>query len=210
MTIIDDMNWRYATKKFDKSKKISPEQFETLLEVLRLAPSSYGLQPLHYLVIENPEIRQKLRLKSWNQAQVTDASHLIVMCSFADLSPEHIDSHVQNAAKIKGVDVSELAGYGDFVKKEIAKLSREEISTWNSKQAYIALGHVLHACAQMRIDALPMEGFEPAAYDEILQLSSRNLKATLVCAIGYRSEDDAAQHGKKVRKELADLVEIMA
>lgn len=209
MKAIEDLNWRYATKKFDTSKKISEKDLHTLLEVLRLSPSSYGLQPLKFLIVENTELREKLKEKSWGQAQVTDASHLIVLCSYLDIHDDHIDRHVANTALTRDNNPENLAGYATFMKNTINKLSSDEKKVWNSKQAYIALGLLLHSCAQMRIDSVPMEGFDADGYDEILDLKSKNLHAALVCPIGYRSEEDANQHMKKVRKEHDDLFEFI-
>ncbi|MEY3198517.1 MAG: hypothetical protein RJA13_475 [Bacteroidota bacterium] len=201
MRTLENLNWRYATKKFDATKKISDADLNTLLEVVNLAPSSYGLQPLKVLVIENKEIREKLKEKSWNQAQVTDASHLLVLCSYLKFEEKHINDHIENTASIREMDAALLKGYGDFMKNAIGNLSDEQQKNWNSKQTYIALGHLLDACAEMRIDSVPMEGFDPAGYDEILHLTAQNLHASLVCPIGYRSEEDATQHQKKVRKD---------
>lgn len=208
-TIIDNLNWRYATKKFDSSKKVSQENLDILQEVLRLTPSSYGLQPYKFLFIENKEIREKLKEKSWGQPQVTDASHLLVLCSYIDMKEEHIDAHVVNTANTRGMDVEALKGYSDFMKNTIGQLDVEKKQIWNSKQAYIALGQLLHACAELKIDATPMEGFDPAGYDEVLGLKEKNLHASLVCPIGYRSEEDANQHFKKVRKSKEDLIEFI-
>jgi nitroreductase len=208
-TIIDNLNWRYATKKFDSTKKIAQEDLETLLEVLRLTPSSYGLQPYKFLVIENKEIREKLKEKSWGQSQITDASHLIVLCPYLDIEDFHIDAHVANSANARGIEVEALKGFGDSMKKTMNQLDMQKKQIWNSKQTYIALGQLLHACADMKIDATPMEGFDPAGYDEVLGLTEKNLLASLVCPVGYRSEEDANQHFKKVRKSQEDLVEFI-
>jgi nitroreductase len=205
--ILDALNWRYATKKFDSSKKISPKDLEILKEVLRLTPSSYGLQPWKFLIIENQALRQQLREKSWGQSQVTDASHLIVFCSYLDLKEEHIDNHITNTSITRNQDIANLAGYGNFVKKTLSNLSPNDISTWSSKQLYIALGQLMLACAEMKIDATPMEGFEPAGYDEILGLKAKNLHATLVCPIGYRHAEDDAQFNNKVRKSGKEVFE---
>lgn len=207
--ILDTLNKRYATKKFDPTKKICAEDLNTLKEVLRLTPSSYGLQPWKFLIIENPELRAQLREQSWGQSQVTDASHLIVFCTYTDMTDELIDSHVRNTAETRNLDIANLQGYADFVKKKMQGLTPEQKRTWNSKQAYIALGQFMVACAEMQIDATPMEGFEPEKYNEILGLTEKGLQATLVCAIGYRSADDAAQFSPKVRRPIEDIFEII-
>lgn len=208
-SILEDLNWRYATKKFDPTKKISDEQLDVLLEVLRLTPTSYGLQPFKFLVVENPEIREKLKEKSANQSQITDASHLIVLCSYLDIHDLHVDAHVKNTAQTREIEHSNLERYSSFVKGSISKLANPVKLEWNKKQAYIALGLLLHACAQMRIDSTPMEGFDAEGYDEILNLKSKNLHATVICPIGFRSVEDITQHMKKVRKSQADLIEFI-
>lgn len=205
MDIIKTLNWRYATKKFDSDKKISNEDLETLKEVLRLTPSSYGLQAIQYLIVNNPEIREKLKVHSWGQSQVTDASHLLVFCTYLDINDEHIDQHIHKMAEIRNCDVNQFTGYGNFIKKKVQLLSLEEKKNWNSKQAYIALGQLLLACAEMGIDATPMEGFDPDKYDEVLNLKEKNLHVSLVCPIGYRSKEDSAQFNRKVRKSTEEL-----
>jgi|APGre2960657404_1045060.scaffolds.fasta_scaffold46105_2 nitroreductase len=208
-TIIDNLNWRYATKKFDSSKKINDNDLDTLMEVLRLAPSAYGLQPLRFLVIENAAIREQLKTKSYGQSQITDSSHLIVLCSYIDINDSHIDEHITNTAMTRGIDAGLLTGYGDYMKGSIKKIESEQILVWNSNQAYLALGQLILAAAQMHIDASPMEGFDASGYDEILNLKKQNLHAAVVCAIGYRSEEDGTQHNKKVRKSKSNLFELI-
>ncbi len=205
-TIIENLNWRYATKKFDPNKKISAEDLQTLLEVLRLSPSSYGLQPYKILVVNDPDTREKLQEKSWNQTQITDASHLLVLCSYIDINESHVDLHIDNTAKTREVDLSLLLGYSDFMKANIQNLALEDKSTWNMKQVYLALGFLLQACAQLKIDATPMEGFESVEYDKILGLKDQNLHATVVVPIGYRADDDNYQFNKKVRKSNEELI----
>lgn len=208
-TILENLNWRYATKKFDATKKISSENLDTLTEVLRLTPTSYGLQPLKFLVIENPAIRAKLLEKSYGQNQVVDASHLIVMCAFNNVDDSHVDEYVQNIATVRELPVEQLAGFGQYMKQNIGNMDAAQKIIWGSKQAYIALGQFLHACADLRIDATPMEGFQPDGYDEVLGLKAKNLHAVLVCPIGYRAEDDQYQHLKKVRKVKSDIIEFI-
>jgi nitroreductase len=206
--IIEDLNWRYATKKFDSIKKISDEDLKTIKESLRLVPSSYGLQPLKFLFIENPSLRQQLREKSFNQSQITDASHLLVICSLTKISEEYIDKHIQNMAQIRSVSTESISGFGKYVKNQILHLKDEYVSEWNAKQAYIALGQLLHTCASLCIDATPMEGFEKEAYNEILELEKDGLQVVLVCPMGYRSQEDNSQFLKKVRRSNECLFDI--
>ncbi|MFM7682070.1 MAG: NAD(P)H-dependent oxidoreductase [Bacteroidota bacterium] len=207
--IIEDLYWRYATKKFDLTKKITPENIEIIKESLRLVPSSYGLQPLKYIIIEDSVLRQQLRDKSFNQSQITDASHLLVICSLTEITKEYIDTHIENMAKIRSIPTENISGFGNYMKKEILSMQKDKMAEWNAKQAYIALGHVLHTCASLHIDATPMEGFQKEAYDEVLNLKQQGLQSVLVCPIGYRSEEDSNQFLKKVRRSKESLFELI-
>jgi nitroreductase len=206
--IIEDLNWRYATKKFDQTKKIAFEDLETIKESLRLTPSSYGLQPIKYVFIEDSDLRKELREKSFNQSQITDASHLLVICSMRKITEEYIDNYIQNMANIRSVSIDSISGFGNYIKREILPLEKEKVAEWNAKQAYIALGQLLHTCATLRIDATPMEGFQKEAYDEILKLKHQGLQSVLVCPMGYRSEEDPNQALKKVRRSQESLFEV--
>jgi nitroreductase len=208
-TILEALNWRYATKKFDPTKKISDEDLNLLLEVLHLAPTSYGLQPYKFLLIENKAIREKLKEKSDGQQQLTEASHLIVFCSYLSIENHHIDAHMNNTQGSREIEDNALLGYSSFLKRTMNQLDLKTKLEWNSKQAYIALGFLLHACAQLRIDSTPMEGFDAIGYDEVLNLKPKNLHAVIVCPIGYRSESDETQYWKKIRKSQEELIEII-
>ena len=205
--IIKDLNWRYAVKKFDPTKKVSNDDLETIKESLRLTATSYGLQSMKFLIIEDPKVREQLKPVSWGQTQVTDASHLIVMCSYIDVNNDHVDEYMQDVASTRNIPLEGTQQFGDYIKGTLKNLSADEKAIWSSKQTYIALGQVLHTCANLRIDSTPMEGFDAAAYDEILGLSAKNLKATLLLPIGYRHEEDEHQNYVKVRKSNAVLFE---
>lgn len=207
--IIEDLNWRYATKKFDSTKKVSSEDLNIIKEALRLTPTSLGLMPLKFFIIENPELREKLKGASNGQTQVTDASHLIVLCSIIDTNDTHVDDHIALMSSLRNVESSTYDGFGKYAKSYLTTYSVEMKQNWNSKQAYIALGVLMSTCAQLRIDATPMEGFSPEGYDEILNLKAQNLHAALVCPIGYRHEDDKYQYLQKVRKHHDDLFETL-
>jgi nitroreductase len=207
--LLEDLNWRYATKKYDTSKKIDQEHLDILLEAIRLSPSSYGLQPLKVVLVESKEIREKLKAHSWNQSQITDASHLMVLCSYKEMSNELIDQNAQNTEITRSLEKGQLQGFANFVKVKVNEKTVSEQAEWNARQAYIALGILMQSCAQLRIDATPMEGFEADKYNEILGLNDKNLNATLVCAIGYRSEEDSNQHLKKVRNPMNDFLEVI-
>jgi nitroreductase/dihydropteridine reductase len=198
--ILDILRWRYATKRFDSDKKLTNEQVEILKESIRLTPSSYGLQPLHFILVEDKSIRDQLTDAAFGQQQVKDASHLLVFCSHKNITPEQIDAHVQNTAEIRSIEHSTMTKYSDFLKREISSLTSHEKEIWNQKQCYIALGQFLAVCATMEIDAIPMEGFDASKFDEILNLNGRGLHATLVCPIGFRHPEDRHQFNAKVRK----------
>ncbi|MBT4791020.1 MAG: NAD(P)H-dependent oxidoreductase [Halobacteriovoraceae bacterium] len=202
--IIEDLNWRYACKQFDPNKQISENQLNTLLEALRLTPSSYGLQPWKFVVVENKDLREKLVTASWNQKQVRDASHLIVMCAPKTLDESFIDNYVSDTAKTRGQEPSDLAGFKKMLMM-IPNKSVEGQAAWSKNQIYIALGNLMTTCAQMRIDTCPMEGFKPKEYDEILGLNELGLTSVLVCPVGYRSDEDKYSGLSKVRYAKDDL-----
>lgn len=206
-TFIENQNWRYATKKFDTTKKITADDLQTLKEAIRLSSSSYGLQLYKVFIIENPAIRAQLQPVSWGQSQIVDASHLFVFANIVDVQDNHIDEYVENIIQTRGVSSEDLKGYSDFMKSKIVPLPLDQKATWTAKQTYLALGNLLNAAAELKIDVTPMEGFEPEKYNEILGLNKLGLNAVLVSAAGYRHEEDATQHFKKVRKPLEELFE---
>ena len=204
-TFIENQNWRYATKKFDASKKISTEDLEKIKEAIRLSASSYGLQPYQVFIVENPELRAKLQPVSWGQSQIVDASQLFVFANIVDVKENHIDDYMNNMATTRGMKTEDLKGYSDFMKSKIIPLPTEAKSTWTSKQTYIALANLLNVASELKIDVTPIEGFEPEKYNEILGLDKLGLNASVVATIGYRHQEDATQHYPKVRKSNEDL-----
>ncbi len=204
-TYIDSLNWRYATKKFDSAKKIQDSDLEKLKEAIQLTASSYGLQPYKVLIIEDEETRKKLREASWGQSQITDASQVIVFANMTDFDESLIDSYISNVGITRNIDESNLKGYAQFMKSTLNPMPKDFKGTWTAKQTYIALGNLLSAAADLKIDTCPMEGFDAEKYNEILGLNSQNLNAAVVATIGYRSKDDETQHYKKVRKSKKEL-----
>ena len=202
---IKNANWRYATKKFDTTKKVSKEDLETLKEAIRLSASSFGLQPYRVLIIDNPELRAKLQPAAWGQSQIVDASQLIVFANITNFGETEIDVSIANTTKTRGLPADALKGYGDFMKSKIVALPEDVRNTWASKQTYLALGNLMNAASELKIDVTPMEGFEPAQVNEILGLGKLGLNATLLVTIGYRHEEDATQHYAKVRKSNEEL-----
>jgi nitroreductase len=202
---IKDANWRYATKKFDATKKISNEDLASLKEAIRLSASSYGLQPYKVLIVENPDLRAQLQPVSWGQSQIVDASHLLVFANIINFGEKEIDATINNMATTRNLPLEALQGYGDFMKSKLVSLPEDVKNTWTSKQTYLALGNLMNAAAELKIDVTPMEGFEPEKYNEILGLEKLGLNASLVATIGYRHEEDATQHYAKVRKSEEEL-----
>ena len=204
-TFIENQNWRYATKKFDATKKISPEDLATLKEAIRLSSSSYGLQPYKIVIIESPELRAQIQPVAWGQSQIVEASHLLVFANMVTMTELEIDNYLKNISATREIPLESTIGYADFMKSKILTLSTESSNIWASKQTYLAMGNLLNAAAELKIDVTPMEGFEPAKVNEILGLDKLNLNASLIATIGYRHNEDATQHFKKVRKSNDDL-----
>ncbi len=204
--IIENLEWRYATQKFDAERKVSEADFNELLEAARLAPSSYGLQPWKFVVVANPELRKKLREHAWNQPQITDASHLIVLATRTDVDENYVKRYVEEIAKQRGTTVEALKGAYDMMTGDVNSRSKDAVLEWSRHQVYIALGFLLFAAAQKRIDACPMEGFDRGKFDEVLELKKQNLASTVLFAVGYRTEDDKAAQNVKVRFDLKDVV----
>lgn len=202
---LENQNWRYATKKFDTTKKISNADLEFLKESIRLSASSYGLQLYKVIIVDNKDLRTKLQAAAWGQSQIVDASHLIVFANYTKVDDEDINEYVENAAETRGIPKESLSGYGEYMKGALKNKSIEEINIWNQKQTYLALGNLLNAAAELKIDATPMEGFVPSQFNEILGLDKLNLNAAVIATIGYRHEEDNSQHNKKVRKSHEDL-----
>lgn len=210
MTLIDSLKWRYATKKFDKNRKISSSDLAQLRQAVSLAASSYGLQPYKVLVIENAAVRARLLEAAYGQPQITDASHLFLFCHYTDVSPEKTEAFIKLTSDVTGTPVSALKNYSDLINGTVAARSPEALQAWTSKQAYIGLGTLLAAAAEMRVDACPMEGFNPAAFNEILGLPAKGLSASVLAAVGYRSAEDPAQFRAKVRKPFDQMFEEIA
>jgi nitroreductase len=174
-------------------------------EAIRLSASSYGLQLYKVLIVENPEIRAQLLPHAWNQSQIVEASHLLVFANQTNVGDAEIDTYLENCAAIRNLPAEALTGYGDFMKNAITPLPNDVKNVWTSKQTYLALGNLLNAAAELKIDVTPMEGYDPAKFNEILGLNALNLNAAVVAAVGYRSDEDATQHYAKVRKSNEDL-----
>mgnify|MGYP000158397634 CR=1 FL=1 len=198
--LIEDLNWRYATKSFDSSKSIDNETLNTLKEAVRLTASSYGLQPYEVFIIQDKDLRQKLKSASFNQSQITDSDYLVVFAVNTVIDEAYLDRYIKNIAEIREINVEDLSGMRDAIAGTVLQFPQDQKLNWAKKQAYIGLGNLLASAARLRVDACPMEGFDNKQYDEILNLEAKNLTSAVIATIGYRSEDDSLQNAKKVRK----------
>ena len=203
--LISALEWRYATKLFD-TKKLPTATWSALEKSLQLAPSSFGLQPWKFIVVENPEIRAKLRPVSWNQSQVTDASHLVVFTRRTEMTEKDVQDFFDLMVSERKVEADKIEPYrqmmiGGVVKGKDAPTQRE----WAARQVYIALGQFMAAAGVIGVDTCALEGIDPAAYDEILGLKGSGYETVVACAAGYRSTEDKYATMKKVRFPLSKI-----
>lgn len=198
-SIHDALYWRYAAKEFDSTAKLTNEERDTILEAIRLAPTSYGLQPFRVVVVTNPDVRTKLRAVSFDQSKVTDADTFLVFCARTNVSPADTQEYIDRTMAVRGVDAASLEGFKGMINGTIASMNQEQSEAWAARQAYIALGFGLETAAIIGVDACPMEGFDAAQYNEILGLSAQGLSAKAAMAIGRRNPTDAYATYKKVR-----------
>ncbi|HEX9080759.1 MAG TPA: NAD(P)H-dependent oxidoreductase [Holophagaceae bacterium] len=207
-SLLDALQWRYATKKFDPTKKISAADWAALEQALILTPSSYGLQPWKFLVVTDPALKAKLRPVSWNQSQIEDCSHLVVFVAKEDVTESDVDRFIARVAEVRGVSSESLAGYKGFMMGDLVNGPRHAIiGEWAARQAYIALGNFMTSAAVMGIDTCPIEGLDPAKYDEILGLKGSGYRTLAACPAGYRAADDKYATTPKVRFAAQDVVD---
>ena len=206
--LLEQLQWRYAVKKFDAAKKISDEVWHALEQSLVLSPSSFGLQPWKFFVVKNPEIRQQLLPHSWGQEQVVDASHLIVLAIKKDVDENDVDRYIKRMAEVQQVSIEKLDGFAQVVKGFLNNPPFPfEVNKWSARQVYIALGFLMTSAAMLDIDTCPMEGFVPSEYDRVLDLPAKGYSTAVVCPVGYRAEDDRAASRPKVRFPTEEVVE---
>lgn len=204
-TIIENLNWRYATKKFNADKKITKTDLDVLKEAIRLSASSYGLQPYQVIIVENEQLRQQIKAVGWNQTQITDSSELVIFANITNVGATEIQKYIANMAQVREIPLESLKGFEDMMNNAVGSLTDDAREIWTAKQAYIALGTLLSAAADLKIDATPMEGFDRNAVNTILGLTEKGLSAAVIVSLGYRHDDDATQHLKKVRKPNEEL-----
>jgi nitroreductase len=207
--IIKALNWRYATKVFDPSKIVSEEDLYTILESARLSPSSIGAEMWKFIVVTNKKIREKLRDAGYNQPQITDASHLIVLTHRTDIVENLTKEKIERTAKIQNTSESNLEGLKSFLENSVTqKIQGGNLESWIRSQVYIPLGMMIETAALLEIDSCPMEGFEQDKFDEILELKEKNLKSITMLPVGYRGDDSASKR-PKVRRDFNDVVEFI-
>jgi nitroreductase len=205
--LLAQLNWRYAAKKFDPTKKISAADWSALEQALILTPTSYGVQPYKFLVITDPAVRAKLVPASWGQAQPADCSHFVVFAAREKNSVADVDHYLARMAEVRGLAVEALAGFKKLLVSDIVDGPRGAASLeWASRQCYIALGNFMTSAALVGVDTCPMEGIQPAQYDEIFNLPAQGYRTVVACAAGYRSAEDASAGWPKVRFPASELV----
>jgi nitroreductase/dihydropteridine reductase len=205
MSLLDKLNWRYATKKFDETKKVSQEQLNTLLTAIQLSPSSAGLQAYRVIVVSDPKVKEQLREAAYGQQQLTTSSHVLVFAAETGLDSEYVKTYIDRIAEIRGVDRANLEVFESNINNNVSTMDDETKTTWNKKQSYIALGVLVSAAADLGIDACGMEGFDAAKFDEILGLKEKGLTTAVIAPIGFRAEDDHFSKAAKVRRPLEEL-----
>lgn len=207
LNYLDSLKWRYAVKKYDATKKVSTEDLEQLKEAVRLSVSSVGLQPYKIIIVETQAVKEQLAEAAGgnNKNIFADASHLFIFANEVNVGSGHVTKFIDTIVAQRGVPHEAVSGFGDYINGFLAGLTDEQKNIWTVKQAYIALSTLINSAAVLKIDATPMEGFDAAKVDEILGLGAKGLSAAVVAAIGYRHEEDAMQHAKKVRKPNEEL-----
>lgn len=206
MNIIEKLQWRYATKKFDSSKVLEKKKIDILKQAFNLTATSFGLQTITMIVISDQEKRKQLVAHAYNQKQVLEASHLLVICIQDNITDGDVDRLFDNTRSLRKTPDYILDPYRKNLKKMVQKMTIEERQQWSLNQAYIALGNLMTVCAVEEIDSCPMEGFNLEEYDRILDLKSKNLKSVLLLPVGYRADDDMFADFKKVRKTVSESI----
>jgi len=206
MQLLEALQWRYAVKKMNGTK-IPAEKLNLIIEATRLAPSAFGLTPYSIIVVEDEETRKKLQPAFYNQSQIVDGSAVIVFAAWNNVTEKEVAEYMQDIAEQRGVSVDSLNEFAGYINGSLKNLNADQARIWADKQAYIALGFGLVAAASEQIDATPMEGFIPAAVDEVLGLQALGLHSTVALTLGYRdAAKDYLVNAKKVRRDHKKLV----
>ncbi|MES2439117.1 MAG: NAD(P)H-dependent oxidoreductase [Verrucomicrobiota bacterium] len=205
-TLLASLRWRYATKRFDPTRKIPAATWDAIEESLVLTPSSFGLQPWQFLVIQDPGVRANLLAESWKQSQVTEASHFVVLTARTDLEPADIDEWMVRMTEVQGSTLEAVAPLKGMIQGFAQAMSHEARHAWNIRQAYIALGQLMGSAALLGIDTCPMEGISAAGYDHLLGLEGTGYATVVACALGYRSEEDKYATVPKARFDRSRVI----
>lgn len=203
---IKQLEWRYAVKKFDTNRVLDEHHLDILKQGFNLTATSYGLQPISLVIVQNKNLQEQLVSHSFEQQQVAQASHVLVICIQNEVDDAYITNYFNQVKKVRGTSDTILNPFKEAMVDSFSKKDVEEIKDWSKNQAYLAMGNLLTLCAIEEIDACPMEGFQPDAYDEILGLKKKGLTSVLVMPVGYRAKDDVFASFKKVRKNMSDIV----
>jgi len=206
--LLETLGERYATKQFDSTKQISDTDMYALCESLRLAPSSFGLQPWKFIVVKNPAVRKELRAAAWNQSQVEEASHFVVFATLKQVDPDFVKKYIASTAEIRGISPEDLKGYEDMMINFVTSGSFEHLP-WTQRQSYIAMGFLGLSAALLGIDTCMMEWLDPKAFNTILGLENGPYTSVAAVALGYRSEADATSHYAKSRFTMDEVVEVI-
>ncbi len=206
MKTIKALKWRYACKKFNPNKKLSDKKLKRLKKAFKLTATSFGLFPLKMMVIEDKKTKSILFEHAYFQKQITDCSHLLVLCIDTEIDNKTIDTHFDLEKEKRGVKEESISKFRENLKNDFSKLTLEQKIQGAKNQAYIAIGNLMTVCAIEKIDACPMEGFNPQKFDELLDLKALNLQSVLLLPVGYRADDDFMSELKKVRKPLKEIV----
>ena len=200
MNYLDALKKRYSVKKFDAEKSVSSEVLHHILEAAQLSASSLGLQPYNIIVIESPEMKEKLIPAFYNPSQISTCSHLIAIVSKKGIGADYLGKYFSYISETREIPLDELNPFKNSISKHMGSLSEEEMLNWSQKQSYIVLGNLMFAAALEDVDTCPMEGFKQELIDEILEINTEKEKISVTLALGYRSQDDEFQNLKKVRK----------
>lgn len=206
MEILEKLQWRYATKKFNPDKKLSDQQLNVLIQAFNLTATSYGLQTMKLVVVANQELKNSLLPFAYHQKQVVQASHILVLCIQNDISETDVDDYFDAVETIRKTPTNVLTPFRSQLKSTIGSMQNSTKQEWAIRQAYIALGNLMTVCAIEQIDSCPMEGFMPEKVDEVLNLKSHNLTSVLLLPVGFRADDDMFSSFKKVRKPIEEVV----
>ena len=204
--LLDSLRWRYATKKFDATRKIPAATWDALEESLVLTPSSFGLQPWKFLVVADPGLRALLSAESWKQPQVTEASHYVVLTARTDLERKDIDAWMERMSEVQSSSLEAVAPFKGVIEGFAQAMSHEARHAWNVRQVYIALGQLMASAAVLGIDTCPMEGLSAKGYDHVLGLEGTGYATAVACALGYRAEDDRAADSPKARFDRSRVI----